>query len=206
MWKAPGTPENQSVIVFLPTGEMERVINITFIDETLAPTINAMTSQALANGVKDLDFWRLINWMFVVHYWCILLDFSQLNPTIFAVNGSSSAYIINVPPNQLPPTNNIFVNSTLFQIYSEYLYDTILPFYGFSQSRFPPMAPLAPENKMNTSSITLTVLYTCTDLALKSGLNLVIAVLVADWAFIFDVPYSRRPFRKVAGHTMEGRW
>ena len=139
-----------------------------------------------------------MNWIFVVHYWSILLDFGQILPLYNRPNFTSSNQNYTGSPDTLltnlvkseqlrssPPTNNIFVNSTLFQSYSDYFYNTvILVAYG-NDYWFPVgMMPVTSENQMDQTGVSLNVLYSCTDVALKSGISLVIAVLVADWAFI----------------------
>ena len=181
------TEPNASYIAYLPTGEIDfsqtPLSDIAAINKTLAPSITIANSLAVNAGVMDFDFYRFINWIFVVHYWALLLEFGQVAPTTFNYNSTLNQLIFN-ENTPYSSANNIFVNTTLFQIYSDYLRDTILPLLGSSFQSLPAFMPLTPENQMNASVVTLNVLYSCTDLALKSGIELVISLLVADWAFV----------------------
>jgi hypothetical protein len=73
-------------------------------------------------GDSTFDLWKLLNWIFVGYYWAFLADLGQVAPT---------AYDRTVANNPLPviyaSTNNVFVNETLFNIYSIYIQETILP-------------------------------------------------------------------------------
>lgn len=123
-----------------------------------------------------------MNWMFVSHYWMLLLDFGQVSPSTFDYN--SLGVFVNYGPIRYPTTYNIFVNESLFEIYSSYLRDTILPLFGY---QLPQFDALNSTNHMNESEVSLKLLYSCTDLQLKSSEGLVISVIVADWAMITSV-------------------
>ena len=120
-----------------------------------------------------------MNWIFVSQYWGLLLDFGQVSPTTFRY--SPAGNLIDYGPVRYPATNNIFVNDTLFYIYSNYLYNTILRLFGY---HFPQFNPLNSTNKMNATDVSFKMLYCCQDLQLKSSESLVISILVADWAFM----------------------
>jgi hypothetical protein len=166
-------------VVFLPTGDIDsKYTNLTafaVVEEILSPTISSIISLAEKAKIPDFNFWKLMNWMFVSHYWTILLDFGQVSSAV--TNGSTIAS----EPVLYPTTNNIFVNETLFELYSAYLSNTVLPLL---ENQLPQFASLNQTNVMNASDITLKLLYSCTDLRLKSSGGLVVSVMVASWAFV----------------------
>lgn len=173
---------------------------LVMANQTLAPTIQIMNEAAASVGIKDFDFWQFMNWLFVVHYWALLLDFGQVAPTIpFTLNSTGPGYIYEPVP--YSSGNNIFVNATLFQIYSDYLHDTILRIFPVVNTAFMPVPsefmPVTSENQINASVVSLNILYTCTDVARKSAINFIISVLVADWAFV-------SAFLTIA--TLAGKW
>jgi hypothetical protein len=173
-------------IVYQPTGQVD--LNQTLqsdllnASKILAPTIQNINRIAASRNITNMDFWQLMNWLFVSHYWMLLLDFGQVSPSTFEYNAAGD--FISYGPIRYPTTYNIFVNETLFDIYASYLENTILPLFGY---HLPQFAELNSTNHMNESEVSLKLLYTCTDLQLKSSQNLVISVLVADWAMITSV-------------------
>jgi hypothetical protein len=101
--------------------------DFTLANTLLAPTISLLRSQA----GSDMDFWKLINRLMISFYWSYLADLGQIAPTTYM----PSAYSVTADftqPTLYPPTNNIFVNNTPFQLYSSYLNDTIFPFVNYS--------------------------------------------------------------------------
>jgi hypothetical protein len=170
-------------IVFTPTGQVDTTLtsNSSFqlAQGLLAPTISSINQLAAAKGVANVDFWELINWLFVSHYWALLLDFGQISPATFHYDDQGA--LVDYGPIEYPPTNNIFVNETLFGIYEAYLNNTILPLFGY---HLPAFNPLNDTNRMNASDVSLRLLYTCTDLQLRPAHSLVINLMVADWALI----------------------
>ena len=122
-----------------------------------------------------------MNWMFVSNYWGLLADFGQLSPATFTYNATS---FISEVPVRYDSTYNIFVNQTLFDSYYAYLLHTVLPLFGYT---LPAFSPLNDTNKMSESIVSLLLLYSCTDLQLKSTEGLVISVIVADWALITSI-------------------
>jgi hypothetical protein len=138
----------------------------------LAPAISLL--QARVN--QTFDIWELFNWIFVSFYWCFLADFGQINPTIL------------YPQTTFPPTNNIFINQSLFEIYSSYLRNTILPLLGPAvTSNFPPLpqfSNLSDENSLKAQVSTFTRTYSCLQIKPKSPLNFIVSVVVAEYALI----------------------
>jgi hypothetical protein len=175
-----GLNQEASDLAFLPTLGLDIAQSKGYpgANSTLFPTIQVITARAATLGIKNFDFWQLINWMFVVHYWGLLADFGQIAP--IAWNFSDSNFQ-NYGPVPFSSGNNIFASETLFDLYYDYFNSTVLPLYGYI---FPPFAPLNETNQLGQSNVSLRALYSCTDLTLKSSQGLVISVIVADWAFI----------------------
>lgn len=172
-------------ITFLTTGKVGPTSPSGFfnnVNNVLAPTISRIETLATAGNVTNFDFWELINWMFVSQYWLLLLDFGQIAPSTF--NYDAQGNLINYGPVKHSPQYNIFFNETLFDQYNSYLRGTILPLFGYTLT---PFRPLNEANRMNASTVSLNMLYTCTDLKLKDSAGLIISIIVADWAMLTSV-------------------
>ena len=166
-------------ITFLPTlgVDVSKSPNFHAANTTLAPTIATINSAATQAHIADFDFWELMNWMFVVHYWGLLMDFGQVAPTTWNWTGGE---LQDYGPIRYSSAYNPFVNETLFRIYYDYFNSTILSLWGLSS--FPELAQLNETNQLSQSTVSLRTLYSCSDLNLKSSQNLVISLIVADWA------------------------
>ena len=112
--------------------------------------------------VEGIDHWRFLNWLFVGYYWALLYDLGQESPVNYAnlphqpLPGwyqKNFTQVIN-----LPSTNNIFVNNDLFQNYSSYLLESILPLLGLP---LPEFAPLDDRNYLQPQSTTFIRSYSC---------------------------------------------
>lgn len=153
---------------------------------TLLSSVNAsFTSQAVAVGINNLDIWKLINWLIVSFYWTVLADVGQINPTTYAPNSNLvSDLSVNLTAATLQPfSNNIFINNTLFQIYSEYLINTVLPLVRLP---IPPTSTfiLNDPNRQQGWEMTIFQSYSCMVRELKSPLAFIVSVGAADYAFI----------------------
>jgi len=139
-------------IVFLPTGEIDftrtSADNLSIVNAILSPTISLLQDMASESDV-ELDFWRLINWLYVESYWIMLTAFGQYSPTIYDNTPDSLAPNFSTALSY-PPTNNIFVNNTLYEIYSEFTLNTVLPLVGMH----PLSARVAPLVREMTSHST----------------------------------------------------
>src|SRR5215475_5849909 len=80
---------------FLPSGDVD-------LTRTIAGNLNVVLPALAQSDV--LQFWKLINWIFVSLYWTSLYDLGQISPTSYATD----------TPMAIPPTYNIFVNPDLF--------------------------------------------------------------------------------------------
>jgi hypothetical protein len=136
--------------------------------------------------VNSLDVWRLLNWVIVSYYWISLFDFGQTAPTYYR-----SSYVLDDFPNFTEPisytsVNNIFVNDTLFGIYSSTLRDEILPFLQLFDPTFslPEFLPLDLDNALQPIGMSLLRSYSCVERQLKGWFTVAISVFVADYALI----------------------
>jgi len=136
-----------------------------------------------------LDIWRLINWIFVSFYWLILHDLGQIAPTTYAYE----AYNIigdpigvpnaSIPAAYHPPTNNIFINDTLYQIYASYMRNDLVPLGQLLS--VPDFMPLDDSNQLQTLDCRFLRSYNCLERQWKGILSAVVSVLVADYALFF---------------------
>lgn len=151
--------------------------DLTKANDLLAPTI-----QLLQRVFDDssFDIWKFFNWLFVGFYWTFLADLGQIAPTAYDL--TTANYPQPVP---FPSTNNIFVNGTLFGIYSTYLINTLAPVlqdaFGNLSVSLPPL-----DNNTRLKPVNTTILrsYSCSQRQLRDGVSLIILVVVADYALI----------------------
>jgi hypothetical protein len=170
--------ENLIPITFLPTGEIDQSASaqsLVAANALLASSVNALRTEI---GDPEFDIWKLLNWIIVSYYWIFLYDFGQTSPTYY--NFTSDA--INLAePVFYSSTNNIFVNSTLFSIYSSYLTDLLSIVPGLARPEF---LPLDSKNSLQLTATTFLRSYSCTQRQFQPFINAAVSVLVADYVFI----------------------
>jgi hypothetical protein len=175
-------------VTFLPSGKVGTTgggLSPGFFDRVnniLAPTVTQLQLQANSTGVANFDFWEFMNWIFVSQYWLLLLDFGQISPSTFDYNSEGDR--LDYGPVRHTAAYNIFVNDTLFSQYDSYLRQTILPLFNYTLADF---LPINATNQMNERTVSLQMLYTCSDIRLKDSAGLIISVIVADWGMISSV-------------------
>jgi hypothetical protein len=162
-------------ITFLPNGSIDKAhtspSDLEEATRLLAPALSRL--QAQLNVTFDL--WEMLNWIFVSYYWVFLSDFGQISPV------TSDAQTI------LASTNNIFTNQSLFDIYSSYLRDTVIPLFGSVAAPFlplPPFSHLSDGNHLQAEDSTFTRSYSCVERQLKPPIAFVLSVIVADYVLI----------------------
>jgi hypothetical protein len=178
-------------ITYLPNGDVDPSSQFEEANELLAPTIELVRAVALDS---TFDFWKLINWVLVSYYWMLLYNFGAIAPTTYPPGPSlRGTYFtgFGTPPNfsapiQYPPTYNIFVNTTLFESYQDYLRNTLLPIsrrfsYG---ATIPPFLPIGENNHLQSVPISFLTTYSCSETQIKGWVSVIISVLVADYALI----------------------
>ena len=157
-------------LTFLPNGSIDlshtQQSNVDYVNTILAPVISSL--QAQSN--QTFDFWRLINWAFVSRYWTVLSDLGQVSPTISDAAGAATPFL---------PTNNIFINQTLFSIYDDFLRETVVPLVSRGSS-IPQFDIMTEENSLKPVDQTFIRSYACTKRVLKDPLSLIISIFVAD--------------------------
>lgn len=179
------------IITFNSNGSVdEKSSNLTAANELLSPTIAAINLRA---GTR-VDAWQLVNWYMVSLYWTFLYQFGDMAPTMYnqdtVVNtftGQISLSGLGNPNFSSPisylPTNNIFWNDTLFQIYSNYVIDTLLPLVPIVGSSFrlitSQMLPLSDTNRIERSPTTILTSYQCSQMVWKGWVSALISILVA---------------------------
>jgi len=121
--------------------------------------------------VTPLMFWEVINWLFVTFYWTILADLGQVVPTTYPIDRNNQLMFSS--PSDYLPTNNIFINETLYQLYSSFL-----------QPLEPSVPPLNVTIGAGLPTMKFIKSYSCTQRQLKPPINFIISVVVADYALI----------------------
>ena len=155
-------------LTFLPNGTIDTArtstndleeASIVFIPSTLTPA-NIST------------FWTKVNWIYVSLFWTILYDLGQIAPTFS--NQSVSTL--------LPSTNNIFIDASLFDTYSQVLQNSILPDLN---STLPDFSRVNDTNRLQPGiqSIFLQS-YSCLQRTRKEILRFIVLVLTADISFM----------------------
>lgn len=158
-----------AVIWFSRTGEMIQTSPVDF-DE-----INQILGLV---GKQALDFWDILNWIFVSQYWISLYDLGQIADDI------SDGYS---PDSNGNIFNNIFINDTLFEIYSSVLNDTLIPYYYdwfVDYLPIPSFLPLNATNRLFSVPTTLLQNYSCSERKMKLWFTAFISVFAADYALI----------------------
>lgn len=180
-----GTQEQHYSVSFLPTGELDMLhtppgdlLNATLL---LAPTIASLQN---ATGNDRMDIWKVITWVSVTDYWLVLYDLGQISPTLY--NSLPDGTVDFSDPITFPSTNNIFINESLFEIFSETLNDTILPLIRLAlpNTTLPESMPLTDHNQLEPYDATFYRSYTCSERRLKGWFSVMISVLAADYALI----------------------
>ena len=170
-------------ITFLSTGRID-FERTSQIDYDLANSLLEPTTSLLETSIgQNLDFWELMNWLFVSIYWTYLADLGQVRPTTYIREREQYglAIVDFSKPTSYPLTNNIFINDTLFDIYSSYLRTVVLPFLNYS---LPEFYGLDEDNHLKPVDMMFARSYSCSERQLKIPLNFIISVLAADYVLI----------------------
>lgn len=213
--------ENITEIGFLPTGDIDRTqtSNATenIMNTLLEPLISTATSLAQQRGVVDFDFWRFVNFIFVSQYWITLLSLGQIQTTIY--NSSQNGLLLNndmSTAHALDSTYNIFINSTLYGIYSSYLSTTVLPLLGFPSLSFARLSDTNTLEPLMPRPTTFLRSYTCQVRQRKDNFTAIFAMLTTIYVFtagpfhffIFVASFCRTR-NNPEGHSplmLVGRW
>jgi hypothetical protein len=177
-------------ITFLATGNVD--LNKT--STTAISDANSILPSTLTTAETE-NFWRLINWIFVSLYWTVLYDVGAVSPTIYP--DSSSWWVAST----LPSTNNIFVNSTLFNIYSTF-YNSSAANDSLSEDTLPRFQPVGQGNQLTPVDTTFWRSYACTQRQPKQpvsyaqqllvGLCSLVPTGLSIFAFFLTLYYKRQ--------------
>lgn len=185
-----GTDEYLIPIVFDAKGRIDTTkttsAELELLTTMIEPLDKVLQLRARQQGI-EVDFWELMNWLFVSAYWTLLADVGQVNPTIYPRIKNGGRHIFDFSsPTEHPSINNIFVNDTLFSIYSNYLQEVIIPLLGLSAYRqaVSIFAPLDYQNRLESRETTILRSYPCTIRRQKSVVGAFVSIVVADYAFI----------------------
>jgi hypothetical protein len=166
--------ENVTYLNFFANGSVDTtrtsLIDLNNIESLFLPAVTKLASQT----TQTYDFWTLINWLYVSYYWTVLFDLGQDVPTIN-----------NTP---FSPTNNIFINQTLFDIYASYMRGTIYPILNATSplDPIPEFQSLGNGNYLKAEARHFIQGYNCLERRIKAPMSLIIAVIVADYALIMS--------------------
>jgi len=162
-------------------------------EELFASVIAVVNSQAAQVGVS-VNFWTLLCRVIVGYHWKLLNDLGQISPTTYGP----------IPPQPLPdwyqynfsqvqhlaPTNNIFVNKTLFDDYSSYIFNTVLPLFNISA---PTVAPLEPGNELQPRLVTFSKYYSCQMRQFRAPAVAIISIGLSVY-FLIKLPFAAATF------------
>ena len=166
--------------VVLPTGHIEEMgdtlVEIPNLD---VPMFNTTESKL-----------KLITWMIASTFWLALYDMGQIDSVWYGAGESSSTIVsFNLSNSAFrDSTTNIFVNDTLFQIYSSYLRDIVSSLVSFNVDidLLPDAGflPLNLTNRLQPIDTPLYQTYSCSRRQLKGTFSLIISVLGSDYALL----------------------
>lgn len=177
---------NVTFIIFLSNGSIDTSLtlpdDLAYANDVLSAAKSALDSRTNT----EVNILELVNWMYVSIYWTMLFDLGQLFPVIYYP-------WLNEEPTTYLSTNNIFMNPTLFDIYYSYLNNTVMPLLGIntnvSELDIPWFDDPTAENSLQVSNTTFIRSYSCVERHWKSWLEMIISVIVADYALI-GAPYA----------------
>jgi len=174
-------------IVYLASGEIDTIrtssVNLSIANALLEPAVAQLRFKAALEG-KHFDFWEFANWMFVGFYWTMLADVGQLEPINYApitVSPLSRLNTVNMTDITVYDSkHNWFVNQTLYQRYSNYLIDIILPVLGLPS---PQIANLSDTNRLQPDRTTFVRSYDCEIRGWKHPIEAIIAISTTVYVF-----------------------
>lgn len=179
-------------ITFLPTGE----IDFTKTSKDDVATANSILAPSMAFLQQltplELDFWKFMNWIFVSIYWNILSDLGQSAPTTYLRTGlAASGYRLYDFETAMEHSikNNIFLNDSLYTLYSDYMLTPILPIVNnritsLVVADYIGVEILSDNNSFHPGETVFKRSYACTIRKWRPPLTALVSILVAAYAFI----------------------
>src|SRR5579862_9537149 len=121
--------------------------DLGIISTLLAPSTTILENYAATRGIT-VDVTRYMSWLIVSYYWTILASLGQVAPINYPPLRFAALPDFRVDftqPTSYSETNNPFVNQTVFENYSSFLQETILPLLNYSS---PTLAELNDMNRL----------------------------------------------------------
>jgi hypothetical protein len=163
---------SNAAIVFLANGDID--MNQTTSGDY--GNANAVFQPFMtATNMDAQTFWKAINWIYVSLFWTSLYDLGQVSTTIYWTN---TIFLLNATA--LPTTNNIFVNSSLFDEYSSFLETEIVPRLNYTLE----FSPVTNKNRAEPVNTTFVRSYSCLQRTQKDPIAIAVSILVADYSLI----------------------
>jgi hypothetical protein len=183
-------------VAFYANGTRDNTTDFAGATALLNPTFQIIED----DSKEPIDIWAFINWYMTSAYWTFLYQFGDIAPTIYeqASAGQTSEIFLDgqllingmgypnfSAPITSPPTNNIFWNETLFDIYTVYLRNTLLPLllriYPEFNNTFvlPPFLPLNDSNRAERVPTSIYTSYQCSEYVWKGWASALVSVLVS---------------------------
>ena len=174
-------------ITYLATGEIDTSrtspVNLSIANALLEPVVSQFRLIWGLKG-KDFDFWEFANWVFVGFYWTMLSNVGQFQPVNYAPTPLSPLPRLNTVDLSKVTTYdsryNWFVNETLYQRYSNYLTNTLLPIMGYTS---PGIAKLSDTNRLQPNIATIIRSYDCEIRNWKHPIDALAAVVTTVYVF-----------------------
>ena len=142
---------------------------------------------AITNLDSESNVLNEIAGLFEILYWLYLADFGQISPTVYPLFGYGD--LIQPEPSnfakveQLPPTYNVFVNSSRYEMLSTWTTDFI-QIVGGSPPTNTTNAPLFNETNLQPNETIFVVSYPCQQRIIKSPLSFIVTIVAADYALV----------------------
>lgn len=123
--------------------------------------------------------------LFEVMYWLYMADFGQTSPTLYPLFNYGDT-LQPLPSDfaeiqQIPPTYNVFVNSSQYGLLSNWI-ETFLSIVGGTNETTPP--PFETGLPLSPSETVFIISYSCQQRVLKPPLSLIFTVIAADYPLI----------------------
>jgi len=174
-------------LTFTPTGDFDfektKVTDLELVNDLMQPMIRNVGIAAFKQGIK-VDFWKIVNFLFVTCYWALLADLGQTTSTTYPVMRTWHEYRPEFSsPIHHSDSNNIWVNDTLYSIYSDLLLNTVLPLLNVQVPTIK-VAPLNETNRLHATNTTFLRTYICNVRRMKAPLPAIVSIIVSEYAFV----------------------
>jgi hypothetical protein len=158
---------------------------LSIANALLEPAIADLRFKAEQQKVH-LDFWDMMNWMFVNFYWTMLANVGQVQPINYKpcrTNPLSRLMTVNFGDfKSYNSQYNILLNEDLYSRQSVYLTTTVLPLLNGTS---PGIAKLSDTNRFSPETATFIRSYSCSIRHWKDPFGFIFSVFTTIWVFTF---------------------